>query len=72
MKSYTRFQQATNDDTNTSVHILCKSTGIKTTKPREVRKFNRSWDGKNTRWKFEKAHKIQRARSAKWERNHCE
>ena len=71
MKSYTRFQQPS-ENTDTFIHILHKSTGIKSTKPREVRKFNRSWDGKNTRWKFEKAHKIQRARSAKWQRNNSE
>jgi len=55
---------------NSSIRIKDSNKHISSVKNRDVRKFTRTWNGKNTWGAFGKQNKICNQRSLKTQRNH--
>jgi len=55
---------------NSSLRIKDSNNHISSVKNRDVRKFTRTWNGKNTRGAYRKQNKITNQRSLKTQSNH--
>ena len=67
MKSTTYY---TEYSPNSSIRIKHSNNNISSVKNKDVKKFTRTWNGKNTWGAYSKKHKITNQRSLKTQSNH--
>ena len=67
MKNTTYYTEYSPDS---SIRVKDSNKHISSVKNRDVKKFTRTWNGKNTWGAYSKKHKITNQRSLKTQRNH--